>query len=151
MDMSNALLLLGCPESPVQTAIALYLANGLQKDRIDVTVAGTRSAIALLKVSDPEGNYVSKTLDLDFCIENLALKKADFDLCFAFVRNDAGISYLSTLSSISAAKLFAIVFGSDADALASMIDFECEKIVYKTGHNPVPLKKRIDQVMAWDA
>ncbi|MEA3324885.1 MAG: DUF1890 domain-containing protein [Euryarchaeota archaeon] len=149
--MSNALLLLGCPESPVQTAIALYLANKLKRDSIDVTVAGTRSAIALLKVSDPEGNYVSETVDLDSCIENLAEKKLDFDLCFVFVRNDAGISYLSTLSSISDAKLFAIVFGSDADAFASMIDFKCEKIVYKTGHNPVPLKKRIDQVMAWDA
>ena len=75
----------------------------------------------------------------------------DFDLCFVFVRNDAGISYLSTLSSISDAKLFAIVFGSDADMLAAMIDFECEKIVYKTSHNPVPLKKRIDRVMKWDA
>jgi len=149
--MSNALFLLGCPESPVQTAIALYLANGLKRESIDVTVAGTRSAIALLKVSDPEGNYVRKTADLDSCIENLAEKKVDFDLCFVFVRNDAGISYLSTLNSMSDAKLFAIVFGSDADALASMIDFECEKIVYKTGHNPVPLKKRIDRVMKWDA
>ncbi len=149
--MSNALLLLGCPESPVQTAIALYLANKLKKDSIDVTVAGTKSAIALLKVSDPEGNYVLETADLDSCIENLAEKKVDFDLCFVFVRNDAGISYLTTLSSISYAKLFAIVFGSDADSLADTIDFECEKIVYKTGHNPVPLKNRIDRVMAWDA
>ncbi len=149
--MSNALFLLGCPESPVQTAIALYLANKLKKESIDLTVAGTKSAIALLKISDPEGNYVLKTADLDSCIENLAEKKVDFDLCFVFVRNDSGISYLSTLNSISAAKLFAIVFGSDADALASMIDFECEKIVYKTGHNPVPLKKRIDQVITWDA
>ncbi|MEA1966302.1 MAG: DUF1890 family protein, partial [Euryarchaeota archaeon] len=94
--MSNALFLLGCPESPVQTAIALYLANGLKRDSIDVTVAGTKAAIALLKVSDPEGNYVRKTADLDSCIENLAEKKVDFDLCFVFVRNDAGISYLST-------------------------------------------------------
>ncbi|MEA1895672.1 MAG: DUF1890 domain-containing protein [Euryarchaeota archaeon] len=149
--MSNALLLLGCPESPVQTAIALYLANKLKNDSIDVTVAGTKSAIALLKVSDPEGNYILETADLDSSIENLAEKKVDFDLCFVFVRNDAGISYLSTLSSISDARLFAIVFGSDADELASMIDFECEKIVYKTSHNPVPLKKRIDQVIVWDA
>ena len=148
--MSNALFLLGCPESPVQTAIALYLANKLKKGSIDLTVAGTKSAIALLKVSDPEGNYVLKTVDLDSCIEHLAEKKVDFDLCFVFVRNDAGISYLSTLNSISAAKLFAIVFGNDADALASMIDFECEKIVYKTSHNPVPLKKRIDKVITWD-
>ncbi len=149
--MSNALFLLGCPESPVQTAIALYLANGLKKDSIDVTVAGTRSAIALLKISDPEGNYVLKTADMDSCIEHLAEKKVDFDLCFVFVRNDAGISYLSTVNSISGAKLFAIVFGSDADALASLIDFNCEKIVYKTSHNPIPLKKRIDKVMKWDA
>ena len=148
--MSNALFLLGCPESPVQTAIALYLANKLKKESIDLTVAGTKSAIALLKISDPEGNYVLKTADLDSCIENLAEKKVDFDLCFVFVRNDSGISYLATVNSISDAKLFAIVFGSDADSLVPMIDFECEKIVYKTGHNPVPLKKRIDRVIKWD-
>lgn len=145
--LNNALLLLGCPELPVQTGIALYLANKLAKKDVGVTIAGTRSAINLIKVSDPQGNYAKKMIDLDRCIENLAEKRMDFDSCFVFIHNDAGISYLTTMRSISDADLFAIVFGSDAEMLASMIGFECEKIVAKTAHNPIPLKKIIDEVI----
>ena len=147
---NNALLLLGCPESPVQTGIALYLASRLGKEGIDVTVAGTRSALNLIKVSDPDGHYVDGTrgmVDLDLCIANLAEKKIDFDLSFGFIHNDAGVSYLATMRSISNAKLFAIVFGGDADALASSMDFDCEKLVSATAHNPIPMKKKIDRVM----
>ena len=145
--LNNALLLLGCPELPVQTGIALYLANKLAKKDVGVTIAGTMSAINLIKVSDPEGNYAKMMVDLDRCIENLAEKRMDFDSCFVFIHNDAGISYLTTMRSISDADLFAIVFGSDAEMLASMIGVECEKIVAKTAHNPIPLKKKIDEVL----
>jgi len=147
---NNALLLLGCPESPVQTGIALYLASRLGKEGIDVTVAGTRSALNLIRISDPDGHYVDGTrgmVDLDLCVANLAENKIDFDLSFGFVHNDAGVSYLATMRSISNAKLVAIVFGSDADALASSMDFDCEKLVSATAHNPIPLKKKIDRVM----
>ncbi|MHC1574827.1 MAG: DUF1890 family protein [Candidatus Methanogasteraceae archaeon] len=148
--LTDALIVLGCPESSVQTAITLYLANKLKKEKIRVVVAGTRSAVNLIKVSDFERNYVDETVDLDRCIEDLAEKRIDFDLCFVFVHKDAGISYLATMHSISDAQLFAIVSGGDAEAFESMIDFECEKIVAKTSHNPIPLKKRIDQVITWD-
>lgn len=130
--------------------IALYLASRLGKEGIDVTVAGTRSALNLIKVSDPDGHYVDGTrrmVDLDLCVANLAEKKIDFDLSFVFIHNDAGVSYLATMRSISNAKLLAIVFGSDADALASNMDFDCEKLVSATAHNPIPLKKKIDRVM----
>ena len=150
IEANNALLLLGCPESPVQTGIALYLASRLGKEGIDVTVAGTRSALNLIKVSDPDGHYMDGTrgmIDLDLCIANLAEKKIDFDLSFGFIHNDAGVSYLATMRSISNAKLFAIVFGGDADALASSIGFDCEKLVSATAHNPIPMKKKIDRVM----
>nr|QNO47434.1 hypothetical protein IILFPGFB_00006 [Methanosarcinales archaeon ANME-2c ERB4] len=147
---TDALIVLGCPESSVQTAITLYLANKLKKEKIRVVVAGTRSAVNLIKVSDFERNYVDETVDLDRCIEDLAEKRIDFDLCFVFVHKDAGISYLATMRSISDAQLFAIVSGGDAEAFESMIDFECEKVVAKTSHNPIPLKKRIDQVITWD-
>ncbi|MCK4812188.1 MAG: DUF1890 family protein, partial [Methanosarcinales archaeon] len=90
--LNNALLLLGCPELPVQTGIALYLANKLAKKDVDVTIAGTPSAINLIKVSDPERNYAKKMIDLDRCIENIAEKRMDFDSCFVFIHNDAGIS-----------------------------------------------------------
>jgi len=148
--LTDALIVLGCPESSVQTAITLYLANKLKKEKIRVVVAGTRSAVNLIKVSDFERNYVDETVDLDRCIEDLAEKRIDFDLCFVFVHKDAGISYLATMHSISDAQLFAIISGGDAEAFESMVDFECEKIVAKTSHNPIPLKKRIDQVITWD-
>jgi hypothetical protein len=142
----KALLLLGCPEVPVQTGIALYLASRLKNAGLDIFVAGTDSALDLLKVSDPNGYYldVEKMITLDTCIESLAEKRVDFDFCSVFVHNDAGISYLATIKSISHAKLFAIIFGKDADALAGQIDLDCEKLVAKSVHNPTPLKKRID-------
>jgi hypothetical protein len=142
----KALFLLGCPEVPVQTSIALYLASRLKNAGMDVFVAGTDAALELLKVSDTEGHYVDAEtmIKLDKCIESLAEKREDFDFCFVFVHNDAGLSYLATVQSISKAKLFAIIFGHDAEALAGQIDFNCEKLVAKSVHNPIPLKKEID-------
>ncbi|MHC1599736.1 MAG: DUF1890 family protein [Candidatus Methanospirareceae archaeon] len=142
----NALLLLGCPELPVQTSIALYLANRLTNAGMEVFIAGTDAALELLKVSDPDGHYVDveKIIKLDKCIESLAEKRMDFYLCSVFVHNDAGIAYLATVHEISNACPFAIIFGKDAESLAGQIDFECEKLVAKAVHNPLPLKRKID-------
>jgi hypothetical protein len=153
--IKKALLLLGCPELPVQTGTALYLANRLKEAGLEVFVAGTDAALLLIKVSDPHGHYVDakRMVKLDNCIAALAEKKLEFDLCAVFVHNDAGISYLATVRSISAAKLFALIFGKDAKTLAEQIDFECEKLVAKAVHNPIPLTKRIDatikEVQVW--
>ncbi len=143
----KALLLLGCPEVPVQTGIALYLASRLKNAGMDVFVAGTDAALDLLKVSDTEGHYVDTEMmtHQDKCVETLAEKRMEFDFCFVFVHNDAGISYLATIQSISKAKLFAIIFGHDAEALSGQIEFNCEKLVAKSVHNPIPLKKEIDE------
>ena len=145
----KALLLLGCPELPVQTGVALYLASKLKDAGMEVFVAGTDAALYLLKVSDPKGHYVDaeKMMNLDKCIEYLAEKRIDFDMCTVFVHNDAGISYLATIQSISNAKLFAIIFGSDAESISGQIDFKCEKLVAKAVHNPMPLKKLIDAMI----
>jgi hypothetical protein len=142
----KALLLLGCPELPVQTGIALYLASRLKNAGMAVYVAGTDSALDLLKISDPQGCYLDseKLISLDTCIEALAEKRMDFDLCSVFVHNDAGLSYLATIQGISSAKLFAIIFGKDAEALAEQIEFNCEKLVARAVHNPAPLKRKID-------
>ncbi len=155
--IKKALLLLGCPELPVQTGTALYLANRLKEAGMEVFVAGTDAALLLIKVSDPHGYYVDakRMVKLDSCIAALAEKKLEFDLCAVFVHNDAGISYLATVQSISDAKLFALIFGKDAKTLAEQIDFECEKLVAKAVHNPIPLTKRIDatikEVQLWAA
>ncbi len=50
----RALLMMGCPEVPVQMAAAIYLSLRLEKAGADVTVAGTDAALKLLKMTDPE-------------------------------------------------------------------------------------------------
>jgi hypothetical protein len=143
----KALLVMGCPEVPVQMSIAIYLAQKLRKSGYDVTVAGTDAAVKLLKVADFDSYYVQKTVDLDQLIPEIVEKKIDFDLCFAFMHSDAGMTYGATFSAISKAKLYAVVFGKNAEELAKTIDYPAEKIVAKATHNPTPLKNKIDKVI----
>ena len=143
----KALLVMGCPEVPVQMSIAIYLAQRLRKSGYDVTVAGTDAAVKLLKVADFDSYYVQKTVDLDQLIPEIVEKKIDFDLCFAFMHSDAGMTYGATFSAISKAKLYAVVFGKNAEELAKTIDYPAEKIVAKATHNPTPLKNKIDKVI----
>jgi hypothetical protein len=144
---ANVLLMMGCPEVPIQTSIALYLSHKLTNLGLDVTVAGTDAATKLLKVSDSDGYYAKKLVDLDKTLEDIIEKKTDFDICFAFMHNDAGMTYAATMSAISQAKMYSIVFGRNAEALAETIEFDCEKIVTKDVHNPVRLKSKLDKVM----
>ena len=149
MDKTNsALLMMGCPEVPVQMGIVLYLSNKLSKAGYDVTIAGTDAALKLLKVSDPDEHYVQKTIEIDRCIADIVEKKIDFDCCFAFMHSDAGMTYAATMSAISKAKMYAVVFGNNAEAVAETIDFPSEKIVAKAVHNPISLKNKIDRVIA---
>ena len=143
----RALLVMGCPEVPVQMSLVLYLSNRLKNAGINVTVAGTDAAIKLLKVSDPDSHYVKTTVDLDDLIVEIVEKKIDFDLCFAFMHSDAGMTYGATMSAISKAKLYAVIFGKEAEALAQSVEYPAEKIVAKAVHNPVPLKNKIDKVV----
>jgi hypothetical protein len=148
MTGERALLVMGCPEVPVQMSAVIYLGYKLTKAGLQVTVAGTDAALKLLAVSDPEKHYIKNTIDLDRCIADLAEKRADYDQCFVFMHNDAGMAYGATMSVISRAKLYAVVFGKNALALAESIEYPAEKIVAQAVHNPTPLKNRIDRVMA---
>ncbi|AKB20165.1 MULTISPECIES: DUF1890 domain-containing protein [unclassified Methanosarcina] len=147
MTVAKVLLMMGCPEVPIQTSIALYLSHKLTNTGFDVTVAGTGAATQLLKVSDSDGYYAKKLANLDNTIEDIIEKKADFDICFAFMHNDAGMTYAATMSAISQGKLYSIVFGRNAEALAETIEFDCDKIVAKDVHNPVRLKNKLDKVV----
>ncbi len=142
----KALLVMGCPEVPVQMSMAIYLSHKLSRAGYDVTVAGTDAAVKLLKAADPESYYVQKTVDIDQIIGDIVEKKIDYDLCFAFMHSDAGMTYGATFSAISQARLFAVVFGKNAEALGESIDYPAEKIVAKATHNPNPLKNKIDKV-----
>ena len=64
----KALLMMGCPELPVQTSTALYIANKLNKEGFELTAAGNKAAISLLLNSDPEKHYIKKVMDIDRCI-----------------------------------------------------------------------------------
>ncbi len=147
--MTTALLLLGCPELPVQTSLTLYLLSGLRDAGVKVAVAGTDAALKLLEVADPKGHYLdpAELHNLDACIASLAERRVEFDLCVVFVHSDSGLSYLGTVKSISKARLVAIIFGREPNALAEQITFACETLVAKAVHNPVPFKKRLDRLV----
>lgn len=147
-EIKSILLMMGCPEVPVQMGMVLYLSNKLAKAGYNVTVAGTDAALKLLKVSDPDGHYIQKIVEIDQCIADIVEKKIDFDCCFAFMHSDAGVTYGATISAISRAKMYAVVFGKNAEAVAGTIDFPAEKIVANAVHNPVPLKRIIDRVIS---
>ncbi|MDP2844840.1 MAG: DUF1890 domain-containing protein [Candidatus Methanoperedens sp.] len=146
----KALLMMGCPELPVQTAVALYIANKLNREGFEVTVAGNPAAISLLLNSDPERHYLKKVMELDRCIATLAEKKQDFDLCFVFIHSDTGISYLATVKSLSKAKTVAVIFGKEIEPL---IEASGDSIIIaaKAVHNPTPLRAQIDGVKSWAA
>jgi hypothetical protein len=142
--------MMGCPELPVQTAVALYIANKLNLEGFEVTAAGNKAAISLLLNSDPEKHYVKKVMDLDSCIGALAEKKMDFDLCFVFIHSDTGISYLATVKSLSKAKTVAVIFGKEIEPL---IEASAGSIILaaKAVHNPTPLRAKIEGVKLWAA
>ena len=147
----SALLVLGCPQVPVQTSIALYLINRLKKSGFVPVVAGNKAANTLLVIADPDRHYLGEVMDLDRAVAMITEKKRDFDRCFVFIHNDAGISYAATMGAISRAKVFTLVYGEHYDDLVKQIDFPCTIIAAKAVHNPLPLKKALDEVTPWAA
>lgn len=145
----SAVLLLGCPQVPVQTSIALYLLSMLIKKGIKGIIAGNPAARRLVEVSDPDRHYVGEVIDIDRCVADLAEKKRDFSLCFAFIHNDAGVSYAATIGSLSGGSLVALIYGEHPEDVAETLTVPCEKIVVKATHNPMPLKNKIDEVLPW--
>ena len=146
--MKKALILLGCPESPSQTPLALYTAHKLTKIGFEVTVASTPSASKLLEVSDSEGFYVNKKIDLELCLEDLEEK--EYDLLVGFVHKDAAVSYFVTFYHILNTRSIAIVFEKDSDLLEKFLNDLKENtdailISARAYHNPTPLRVKIDK------
>lgn len=150
-SQKTALLVLGCPQVPVQTSIALYLINRLKKAGIVPVVAGNKAANTLLVVADTDRHYLGEVMDLDRAVALISDRKRDFDLCFVFIHNDAGVSYAATMGAISKARLYALVYGEHFEDQVKKIDFSCTTIAAKAVHNPLPLKKALDEVKPWDA
>ena len=152
VNPKNAILLLGCPEIPVQMAIALYMAHNLQKRGTGVLATGNPSVLNLLKVSDPEKHYLPQMMILEKCIEEVVEKKRTCDLCVVFAHNDAGIQYAATMRHLlPETRLVLIIFGRTPELLEPTVTFPCEKIVDKAVHNPMQLKNKINGVFGWAA
>jgi hypothetical protein len=149
---ASALLVLGCPEVPVQQALALHIAHQLRKQGSAVHAAGNPAVLNLLKVSDPEKHYLPEMQVLEKCIEEIVEKKRDCGLCIVFAHSDAGISYAATMRHLLPdCRLVVIIFGKDPEPLVALMDFPCEKIVEKAVHNPMQLRKKINGVFGWVA
>jgi threonyl-tRNA synthetase len=148
----TALVVLGCPEVPVQQALALHLSHQLRTHGYAVHGTGNPAVLNLLKVSDPEKRYLPELGILEKCIEEIVEKKRSADLCIVFAHSDAGIAYAATLRHLLPdTRLVVIIFGKDPESLAATADFPCEKIAEKAVHNPMQLKKKINEVFRWAA
>ena len=148
--MKKALILLGCPESPSQTPLALYTTYHSKKLGYEVTIASTPSASKLLEVSDPEQFYVNKRIDIESCLENL--EENMYDLLVGFVHKDAAVSYFVTFYHILNTKSMAIVFEKDANLLEKFVNDVKENtdaniISARAYHNPTPLRVKIDRAI----
>lgn len=148
--MKKALILLGCPESPAQTPMAIYATNKLRKMGYEVTTASTPSAMKLLEVGDPEGVYIENKTDIDSCLEKL--DKGSFDLLVGFVHKDAAVSYFVTFYSILNTTSIALIFEKDPDMLqefekAVLESTDAEIVSARAYHNPTPLRVKFDKML----
>jgi hypothetical protein len=131
--------------------MALYLVHMLRQQGIRSVVAGTPAARRLLEVADPGRHYLGEVVGLDGVIDEITGKVRDFDLCFVFIHNDSGIAYAGTMAYISRARLYALLYGEAAEDLVDEIEFPCEVVAARAVHSPMPLKRRLDEVMQWAA
>lgn len=148
--MKKALILLGCPESPSQTPLAIYTAHKLTNMGFEVTLASTPSAMKLLEVSDPDGYYIKNKIDLESCLDTL--KEGDYQLLIGFAHKDAAVSYFVTFYYILNTKSIALVFHRDAEMLESFQETikdntEAEIVSARAYHNPTPIRVRLDRVL----
>ncbi|GAB6054866.1 DUF1890 family protein [Methanobacterium movens] len=148
--MKKALILLGCPESPSQTPLAVYAAYQLKKKGFEVTIAGTPSAMKLMEISDPEEHYLTCKIDIDSCLG--ALDEGSYDLLLGFAHKDAAVSYFVTFYHILQVPSIAMVFEKDPQLLE---EFE-NQVEESTGakivsarayHNPTPLRVKLDRAI----
>ena len=148
--MKKALILLGCPEAPSQTPMAVYMVYKLASMGYNVTVASTPSAMKLLEVSDPEEYYVKNKIDIDSCLESL--EEGSFDLLVGFVHKDAAVSYFVTFYHILNTTALAVVFEKDKDLLVDyeqMIKESTDATIVsaRAYHNPTPIKVKFNRAI----
>ncbi|MDD1724797.1 MAG: DUF1890 domain-containing protein [Methanospirillum sp.] len=148
----KALLVLGCPEVPIQMALALYAGHNLIQSGYAVLTAGNPSVMKLIKTSDPDSHYLKKLTTLEQSIEGITDRNDTYDICICFAHNDAGISYAATIRYLLPdTRFITLVFGREADTLSTRIEYPGEVITEIAVHNPIPIRRRLQEVMGWDA
>lgn len=146
----KALLVLGCPEVPIQMALALYAGHNLIQSGYTVLTAGNPSVMKLIKTSDPDAHYLKKLTTLERCIEGITDRNDSYDLCICFAHNDAGISYAATMRYLlPETRFITLVFGREAETLSARIEYQGEVITEIAVHNPIPVRRRLQEVMGW--
>jgi hypothetical protein len=148
--MKRALILLGCPESPSQTPMAIYASYKLNSLGYDTTIASNPAATKLIKISDPENNYINKLVDLDRCLDKL--EEGQFDLLLGFIHKDAAASFFVTFDQILNTKSIALVFEKDLkliDEYAEIVKSatNAQVLEVKAFHNPNPIKVKLDKAL----
>jgi len=148
--MKKALILLGCPESPSQTPMAVYASHKLLEMGYDVTMASTPAATKLLEISDPENYYIKNKIDIESCLDEL--EQGKYDLLVGFVHKDAAASYFITFYHILQCESIAIVFEKDSDLLEEFKNMVAEStdakiVAVRAFHNPTPLRVKFDRVL----
>ncbi len=146
----KALILLGCPEAPSQTPMAVYASYKLKKLGFDVDIASNPAAAKLLEVSDPENKYIGKLLNIDKCLDTL--KEKDYDLLVGFVHKDAAASFFVTYYHILQTKSIALVFEQDMNLVnefSEMVESstDAEIVAVRAYHNPTPIRVRLDKAL----
>ena len=140
----KALVLLGCPETPSQTPMAVYVFNKLTKMGYDVTIAANPAASKLVKISDPEELYHLNLVDLERLLGEI--NEGDFDLLVGFVHKDAAASFFVTFDQILDTKSLALVFSRDIDEVEEFVNMIEESgsnakiTAVRAFHNPSPIK-----------
>ncbi len=147
----KALVLLGCPETPSQTPMAVYVFNKLSKLGYDVTIAANPAAAKLVKISDPEGFYKLNLVDLERTLGDI--NEGDYDLLVGFVHKDAAASFFVTFEQILKCKSLGLVFSRDADEVAEFVNMIEESgsnaviAAVRAFHNPSPIKVKFDKAI----
>jgi hypothetical protein len=148
----EVLILLGCPQIPVQSAVTVYVADFLRDAGFTPVVAANPSATQLVKASDPKGYYVKDYQNVDKMIADLADGKVSYPLIVSLIHNDAGLTYTATAAALAPDSLMiVIVYGEHAYDLAGEIAFPAETVVAPVTHNTRPLLGKIDEVLEWAA
>jgi hypothetical protein len=150
-NRKRALLVMGCPQVPVQTPAVMYIVSRLRKNGYEPVVAGTSAADMIIKYSDPESYYVGQLKNIDSEIAKIADEGESYDLCFVFIHNDSGVAYAATMNEILECDVIPVIFGKEYASLADEVKFTSRIISAEAVHNPKPLINEINKVMEWAA